>query len=123
MSTDFVSDKYISFSKINKFNYSGVKVDEVDEDGNVVLTDGRNYMWAFPNMDFETLVFKKNSAEVEDTFHYGGVLFTRYGANDPDMIIDAIESFFDVRLISEYEDEYSEIIRKKQAALKIANKS
>lgn len=115
MSTDFVADKYIPFSKIKKFNHSGVKVDKIDDDGNLLLTDGDNYMWAFRDADFKTVIFKKNknSAEVENTFHYGGVVFTRYGANDPDMIIEAIESFFDVRLISEYEDEYDEIITKK----------
>ena len=122
MSTDFVTNKHIPFSKIKKFNYSGVKVDKIDESGDgVLLTDGRNYMWAFPNADFETIIFDNNkkTAEVEDTFHYEGVLFTRYAGNDPEMIIEAIESFFDVTLISEHEDEFDEIISKKQAVLKV----
>jgi hypothetical protein len=43
---------------------------------------------------------------------YTGVIFTRYGGNDPDKIIKAIESYFSVRLISEYEDEFDEIVGK-----------
>ena len=123
MSTDFVTDKQIPFSKIKKFNYSGVKVDEIDEDGNVVLTDGNNFFWAFQNTDFETSGLGGHEAEFEPSFHYEGVVFTRHGANDPDTIIEAIEAFFNVRLISEYEVEYDEIIRRKQAVLKIVNKS
>ena len=123
MSTDFVTDKQIPFSKIKKFNYSGVKVDEIDEDGNVVLTDGNNFFWAFQNTDFENYSLGGHEDEFEPPFHYEGVVFTRYCANDPDMIIKVIEAYFDVRLISEYENEYDEIIRKKQAVLRIVNKS
>ena len=39
------------------------------------------------------------------------------------MIIEAIEAFFDVRLIPEYEDGYREIIRGKRAFLKVVKNS
>ena len=124
MSTDFVSGKHIPFSKIKNFKYNGVKVDEIDEYGNVILTDGDNYLWVFPNADFETISFENYyEPEVESSFHYEGAVFTRYGGNDPTMIIEAIETFFDVSLVSEYQDEYDEIITKRQAVLRIVNKS
>jgi hypothetical protein len=124
MSIDFVSDKHIPFSKIKTFNYNGVTVDEIDEDGNVILTDGTNYMWAVPNADFEIFNFKNRyKPEFESMLHYEGVVFIRYAGNDPTIIIKAIETFFDVTLVSEYEDEYDELITKRQAALKIVPKS
>ena len=43
---------------------------------------------------------------------YTGVIFTRYGGNDPERIIEAIETFFNVKLISEYEEEFGEIVSK-----------
>ena len=122
MSTTFVSDKHIPFSKIKKFNFSGVKVDEIKEYGDVILSDGKNSLWASPNTDFESFSFESGEPEFESLFHYEGVVFTRYGANKPDLIIQAIETFFDVELISEYEDEYGEIIRKKPAVLKVVEK-
>ena len=70
-------------------------------------------MWAYPNADFESIVFEKDVGEVVNTYHYGGLLFTRYGGNDPSLIIEAIEAFFDVSLVSEHEDEFYEIISKK----------
>ena len=124
MSTNFVSSTNIPFSKIKTFNYSGVTVDEIDEDGNLILTDGDNYVWAFPNTDFETFNFENRyKPEFESILHYEGVVFTRYGGNDPTMIIEAIETFFDVSLVSEYQDEFDEIITKRQAVLRIVNKS
>jgi hypothetical protein len=106
MSTDFVSDKHIPFSRLKKFNYSGVKVDEITEYGHVILSDGKNCLWACPNTDFESISLKSGNPEFETSFHYEGVVFTRYGTNEPDLIIDALEAFFDVRLISEHEEEY-----------------
>jgi hypothetical protein len=43
MSIDFVPNKYISFSELKTFNHMGVTVDTI-EDGNVLLTDGMNFM-------------------------------------------------------------------------------
>ena len=119
MSTSFVSDKHIPFSKIKKFNYSGVRVDEIKEYGDAILSDGKNSLWASPNTDFESYNLEGGEPEFESSFHYEGVVFTRYGANEPDLIIEAIEIFFDVELISEYEEEYGEIIRGKQAVLQV----
>lgn len=37
-------------------------------------------------------------------------MFARYGVNDPELIIEAIEEFFEVELISEYEEDFYEIV-------------
>ncbi len=111
MSTDFVSNKTIPFSEIETFNHKGVKVDAI-ENGNIILTDGTNYMWVYPKAEIET--YKKNednnNLEMMSGDHYEGPVFTRYGKNDPTKIIEAIECFFNVKLISEYEDEYGKIV-------------
>ena len=107
MSTDFVPNKTIPFSEIETFNHKGVKVDAI-EDGNVILTDGANYMWVYPGATVET--YKKNAGnsnlKIISSDHYECPVFTRYGKNDPTKIIEAIEYFFYVKLISEYEDEH-----------------
>ena len=110
MSTDFVPNKYISFSDLKMFNHMGVKVDTI-EDGNVLLTDGTNFMWAYPRAEIET--YKENAnnnLELISHHPYEGTIFTRYGDNNPTRIIEAIEDFFDIRLISEYEEEYGDIV-------------
>ena len=107
MSTDFVPNKTIPFSEIETFNHNGVKVDAI-EDGKVILTDGTNYMWVYPKVEIET--YKENAddnnLEMISSDDYEGPVFTRYGKNDPTKIIEAIEYFFYVKLISEYEDEH-----------------
>lgn len=109
MSTDFVPDKNIAFSEVKTFNHNGITVDTI-EDGNVLLTDGTNFMWAYPRAEIET--YKMSNNDLESVFHntYEGVMFTRYGGNDPIRIIEAIEDFFNIRLISEYEDKYGDIV-------------
>ena len=46
LSTDFVPNRTIPFSKIKTFNHSDVKVDTINENGDVILTDGKNYFYA-----------------------------------------------------------------------------
>jgi len=46
MSTDYVPNKNIIFSELKTFNHKGVTVDTIDEDGNILLTDGKNYLYA-----------------------------------------------------------------------------
>ncbi|PKN68523.1 MAG: hypothetical protein CVU54_14490 [Deltaproteobacteria bacterium HGW-Deltaproteobacteria-12] len=105
MSIDFVPNNNISFSEVKTFNYKGVTVDMI-EDGNVLLTDGTNLMWAYPRAEIETY----NNLEFSYSNPYEGVMFTRYAGNDPIKIIEAIEDFFNIRLICEYEDEYGKIV-------------
>lgn len=107
MSTDYVPDKSISFSEVKTFNYNGVTVHTIDEDENIILTDGTNCMWAYPRSEIEVY---DNNLEFISHHPYEGVIFTRYGANNPTKIIESIQDFFNVRLISEYEDEYGEIV-------------
>jgi len=48
---------------------------------------------------------------LQDLGHkYKGVIFTKYAGNNPEKIIEAIETFFNVKLISEYEEEFDEIV-------------
>ena len=111
MSTDFVPDKNISFSEVKIFNHNGVKVHSIDEDGNIILTDSANFLWAYPRAEIGT--YKKganNDLDLISHNSYEGVIFTRYGDTDPMKIIFAIEDFFNIRLISEYEDEYGKIV-------------
>lgn len=101
MSTDYVPSKNISSSELKTFNHMGVRVDSIDEIDNIILTDGTNHMWVWPNTEIE-------GDKISDV--YLGVIFTWYRGNDPTRIIEAIEDFFKVRLISEYEDEYYDIV-------------
>ena len=110
MSTDFVPNKNIPFSKIKTFNHNEVKVDTIDEDGDVILTDGKNYFYARHGSDIETISFEEKEPRIMFSHRYTGVIFTRYGVNDPERIIEAIEAFFNVKLISEYEEEFDEIV-------------
>lgn len=110
MSTDYVPDKNISFSEIITFNHNGVKVHEINENGNILLTDGTYFLWAYQGTEIETYSNVKEDSELISHNYYEGVMFTRYGGNDPDRIIFAIEDFFKIRLISEYEDEFDKIV-------------
>jgi glutamine cyclotransferase len=110
MSTDFVPNKKISFSEIKTFNYNGVTVDTIDGEENIILTDGTSYMWAYPKSEIAVYKASNNNLEMTSHYPYEGVIFTLYGKNDPTKIIEAVEDFFNIRLISEYEDEYGGIV-------------
>ncbi len=109
MSTDYIPDKNIPFDEIEKFNHNGVKVENI-EDGNVLLTDCVNYMWVHSKAVMGTY----KDLELISMEPYEGSLFTRYGGNDPTKIIEAVEDFFKVRLISEDEDEYYKIVSRRK---------
>jgi len=113
MSTDYVPNIAISFSEVMTFNHNGVTVDTIGDE-NVLLTDGTNILWAYPRADIETYKTVNNNLQYSYSNPYEGVMFTRYGGNNPDRIIDAIQEFFSVRLISEYEDEYAAIVSPKK---------
>ena len=74
------------------FDNNGVKTHEVHTDGSLILTDGVNYLHAYPP--------SKDCPQ----------LFQRCGTNDPLRIIDALETAFDVILVSEYEPGYEELL-------------
>ncbi len=106
MSIDFVPNKNFSFSELKTFNHMGVTVDKI-EDGSVLLTDGTNFMWAYPETKIGTY---NHNLQFLYGNPYVGVMFTRYAWNDPISIIEAIEDFFNIRLICEYDAEYSNIV-------------
>jgi len=109
MSTYYVPSSPIPFSKIKEFYHNGIKVDEIEDD-TVWLTDGANYLQAVLNPEVETIGFDGNEPTISAPHRYEGVMFSRYGANDPELIIEAIEEFFEVELISEYEEDFHEIV-------------
>lgn len=110
MSTDYVPSKNISSAELEAFNHKGVRVDRIDEIGNIILTDGTNYMWVWPNIEIEPDKTSENNPESAYNDLYLGVIFTHYAGSDPTRIIEAIEDFFKVRLISEHEEEYYDIV-------------
>ena len=90
MSTTFVTDRPIPYLDLKNLNHMGIRMDEDQGEGGITLTDGDNYLWASPYNDF--------------------VMFTRYGGNDPEKILLTIMNYFNVRIYSEYDDEYREIV-------------
>ncbi len=122
MSTDYVPDQKIPYSEIKTFNHRGVRVDEIDEHENIILTDGTNYLHACPRSEVETLKISKKKLEVISRHPYEGVVFTRYGGNNPDRIIGAIEDYFNVRLISEHDGEFEGIVSHRKSSSIIRGK-
>lgn len=115
MSTDYIADKNIPFSEIEKFNHNSVKVADI-KDGNVLLTDDVNCMWVYPRALIGTYKERENDKvwECVSTEPYEGTIFTRYGNNDPENIIEAVENYFKTRLISEHEEEYYKIASRRK---------
>ncbi len=105
MSTDYVPSKNISSSELKAFNHMGVRIHSIDEIDDIILTDGTNYMWVWPDIEKD----EDDCGAISNDL-YLGVIFTHYAGNDPTRIIQAIEDFFKIRLISEYEDEYYDIV-------------
>ncbi len=110
MSTDYVPSKNISSSELKTFNHMGVRVHSIDEIDDIILTDGTNYMWVWPNIEGDQDEISKGGPESISNDVYLGVIFTHYAGNDPTRIIGAIEDFFKVRLISDHEEEYYDIV-------------
>jgi len=110
MSISFVSEKPIDFAEIKAFDFMGVKVDEVTEDGIVILTDGTNYLWAGLLDETDLTRFASDKLNPKHSSLYGYVDFTRYAGNRAEKLILAIETFFKVTLISEYKEMFFEII-------------
>lgn len=95
MSTEFMPSKRIAFERIRSFSHNGVTA--IVHVGNVLLREGENYLWAYPA--------------------YPGrrVTFVRQGSNEVMKIIEALEDFFHVRLITEHEDEFFDIFKTERA--------
>ncbi len=110
MSTDYVPSKNLSFSELKAFNHMGVTVDTIDEIDNVILTEGTNYMWVWPPTEIEPDETAENNTGSTFNDCYLGMIFTHYAGNSPGRIIEAIEDFFKVRLISEDEEDYYDIV-------------
>lgn len=91
MSTEYMPSKRIAFERIKHFSYGGVTARL--ENGDLLLTDGTSCLWAYPASKGRRLTF------------------IRQGDNDVERIIEVLESYFRVWLVSEYEDEFFEIIK------------
>lgn len=98
MATEYMPSKRIAFERIRHFSYGGVTA--MLEDGDLLLTDGVNCLRAYPACKGRR------------------VTFIRQGDNNVERIIEALEAYLRVWLVSEYDDEFGEIIR---AERRIAN--
>jgi len=110
MSIDFVPNKSISFAELKTFNHRAVKVDTIYDDDSLILTDGKNYLWAYSTAEIEIYRTEKDGSESVSHNHYDGVMFKLCGANDHVRIFDAIENYFDIWMVSEYDEEYESVI-------------
>ncbi len=90
MSTNFIPDASIPMAALRAFNRHGVKAET--DDGHLTLTDGRNWLHVNPENKSDPMMFE------------------RRGSNDPSAIVQAVESAFGVRLVSEYEPEYERLL-------------
>lgn len=91
MSTELMPSKRIALERIRNFSHNGVTARL--KDGDVLLTDGRSCLWVFPACADRRITF------------------VRQGDNDVMPIIEALEGYFHMRLVSEYEDEFFGIIK------------
>ena len=94
MATLYVADGEFHFEALREFEAHGVRTKQIDEEGNVLLTDGANCLWAFAVTDDWAITFES------------------CGKNDPAKIISAIEMVMGVSLISEYEEMFENLRRK-----------
>ena len=104
MSTDFISKKPISFDELRFFAQGGIYVDSAPDDDSVILTDGKNYLWAVETSEVKFGAVDEIGEFIETDDEKSGVLFTRYAGNRPEKIITAIEAYFETELISEHSD-------------------
>lgn len=68
--------------------------DDGDPTGTGWVTDGENHL----EVNYCT-----------ETFN---VTFTRYGANDVDLILDTLAAYFHVEIIDEYDDRFEEVVER-----------
>jgi len=91
MSTNWIPQRPIPFAALEAFKQNGIEARATKGDRALVLTDGENYLSVYPVQEENT------------------VLLERSGTNDPAAIVQAIEDAFGIKLISEYDPEYSEL--------------
>jgi hypothetical protein len=89
LSTYFIPDRAISFNELRSFHQGDVRA--VLDDGQLMLTDGQNYLH----------VFRQTKS--------WPIAFERCGANNPDRIIEALQATYKVRMVSEYDDDFETI--------------
>jgi len=89
LSTYFIPDGAIPFDDLRSFDQGDVRT--VLEDGNLMLTDGKNYLHVYRHTKSWPIAFE------------------RCGASNPDRIIEALEATYKVRMVSEYDDDFETI--------------
>ena len=96
MSTTYITELPIEFWKLKGLRESEVWENENENttDDSICLTDGHNYIWC-------------------DKTRRGYTVFTRYGAiNDVKKILEFLSSHFLVKVISEHDDNFTELVKK-----------
>jgi hypothetical protein len=110
MSIEFVSVEPIIFDTLKNFDFDGVSVHSIEDENAVVLTDGTNYLWAEVTPDVLFGRLDENGDFKTESKDMNGVVFTRYGGNNPGKIIQAIEECFETKLISEHDPDFEKYI-------------
>lgn len=103
MSVSFVSNLPIDYSELKTFKFKGVWVDEIDKDENILLTDGKNYLWCHICSEAD------NTINDESKINHCHVLFIRYAFNEVEKIMEAIEDFFKISFIFESDERFDQI--------------
>jgi hypothetical protein len=94
MSTDFITEPGIPMRMLRGFDQQGVSTTEETADS-LVLIDGTNYLTACSSSEDDAPCFSRN-----------------HGGGEPCNILSTVAEHFGVRIISEYEDDWHEIVEK-----------
>jgi hypothetical protein len=104
MSTEFITDPGIPLHALRGFNHHGVKsIDETQD--SLVLTDGINSL----------MVCAESNDDAPCYIH-------KSGCGDPFSVLEAVADAFCVRVISEHDDEWHEIVEEINAGKKQTTK-
>jgi len=93
MSTEFITVPGIPLASLRGFDHRGVRAAEEDADS-LVLTDGKNSLMVCAESDEDAPCYVSS------------------GGGDPFPILEAVSEAFAVRVISEHDDEWHEIVEK-----------
>ena len=104
MSTDFITEPGIPMRAFRGFDHRGVRSTDEAADS-LVLTDGTNSVLVCTVSDEDAPCFTRTTE-----------------SGDPAVVLEVVADFFKVRLISEYDDEWHDIVGRIEAGEKQSTK-